>query len=850
VRGAALALRLVARDLRGGLRGFRLLVVCLALGVAAIAGAGSLRSAFDAGIAGDARTLLGGDIDLRQSHLPFTEPELALLRDLGRLSVGVEMRAMAMLPDNRDRLLVEVKGVDSAYPLVGAVDLDPPLPLAEVLAVRDGVGGAAADPVLLDRLGIALGDRVRLGDAWVEIRARLTREPDRVASVMVFGPRLLVAAQTVAATGLVRPGSLIRHVARVALPEGADPGAARARITERFPDAAWQVRGRAEAAPGIGGFLDTLAAFLSLVGLTALLVGGVGVANAVRAHLDTKIETIATLKCLGASSRLILATTLLLVGLLAAVGVAIGLVAGAALVPLVGLLAGDLLPVAARIGLYPGALAQAAGAGMLAALLFTLGPLGRARRVPAARLFRLDGDPAAESYRLRDDRPVLAALLIGVAALAALVIAGSGAPPLAAGFVAAAIVILGLFRLLAVGLAGLARRLVRVRRLGASLRLGLSGLHHPGSALVGMVLSLGLGMTVLVTIALVEGNLARQIGERMPARAPSAYLIDIQPGQEGPLAAVVAETDPRAVLEAAPMVRARISTVKGVPLSQAPINPDVAWAARGDRGLSVADRPPPGGRVVAGAWWPEGYRGPPLVSVDIRVARGFGLSVGDRIGFNVLGREIEAEIAVLRDIDWASLSMNFAFLLSPGALDGAPVTLIATLKAAPGGGPAAEAALERAITDRLPNVTVIRVGEALETVRAVIAQADRAVRFAGAVVLVAGVIVLAGAVVAGHAARVRQGAVLKVLGARRRQILAAWLVEGLLVGLATGLAAIGFGAAGAWAVLTLVMKAEWVFLPGAALVALGASLGVSLGAGAIGGWRALSRRPAGVLRAD
>jgi putative ABC transport system permease protein len=505
-----------------------------------------------------------------------------------------------------------------------------------------------------------------------------------------------------------------------------------------------------------------------------------------------------------------------------------------------------MVPVPARVGLYPGALAVAGAAGLLAALLFTLVPLGRARRIPAATLFRAVDAPETLGRGLLGDRPVLIALGLTLAALAGLVIASSGNPPLAAGFVGGALAIVGLFRLLALALARVAGRVARRPWVGPGGRLALSGLHHPGSDLVGMVLSLGLGMTVLVAIALVEGNLADQIGGRMPARAPSAYLIDIQPDQRVPLEEVVASTDPQATIETAPMVRARISTVKGVPLAEARISPEVQWAARGDRGLSVAASLPPGSRLVAGKWWPAEYRGRPLVSIDRRVAQGFGLGLGDLIGFNILGHEVEAEIVSLRDIDWASLSMNFAFLLSPGALDGAPLTLIATLGGAKGG----ESRLEKAITDRLPNVSVIRVGEALETVRAIIAQADRAVRLAGAIVLAAGVIVLAGAVAAGHRRRVHQAVVLKVLGATGGQIRRAWIIEMLVVGLVTGAAAVLFGSAAAWAILVQVMRAEWVFLPSVTLLTLGLCVAASLAAGLIAGWRALARPAAATLRAD
>ena len=842
MRAFPLSLSLARRELRGGLKGFRVLVACLALGVAAIAAAGSLRAAVDAGLAQDSRALLGGDLDLRQSHQPMAGDQLAVLAGMGRITVGVEMRAMASVGENRDRALVELKGVDAAYPLVGEVVLAPVMPLAQALERRDGIWGAVAEAHLLNRLGLKPGDRLHVGEAELEIRAVLVKEPDRIATALSFGPRLMVSSEALPATGLIQPGSLIRHTLRLALKDGLSAAEAKAELGLRFPDAPWQMRDGSDAAPGVGRFLDTLAQFLTLVGLTALLVGGIGVANAVKAYLDGRVMTIATLKCLGAPARLIFATYLLLVGVMALAGIMLGLLAGAACVPLVLGLAGDALPLPARSGLYPQALLIAAGFGLLSALVFTLWPLARARRTPAAMLFRQVG----ESEGLSPDRASLVALGLAVLGLAGLTVLAAGNRPLAAWFVGASIATLALFRALAWGLARLASALAarHGQSVGPTWRLALANLHRPGSAVVGMVLSLGLGLTVLVAIALVEGNLAAQFGERLPIQAPSFYFIDVQPDQVAALEDVVHRVDPGAALEQAAMVRGRISSIRGVPVGEAKIAPDAQWAARGDRGLSSAALPPPGSKVSEGQWWPPDYAGPPLASVDAAVARGFGLKLGDRLGLNVLGREIEVTVASLREIDWSSLSMNFAFLLSPGALDGAPRTFIATVRAAP----ALDAALEKAVTDRLANVSSIRVKEALEAVRGIIAEADLAVRLAGALTLASGILVLAGAVMAGHRRRVREAVVLKVLGATRGQLWRAHLAEFAVVGLVTGLAAAGVGSAAARAILIFVMKAEWVFLPGITAATLALCMGASLLAGFAGTWRALGAKAAPLLR--
>jgi putative ABC transport system permease protein len=839
-----LSLRFARRELRGGLKGFRILVACLALGVAAIAAAGSLRAAFDSALKEDARSLLGGDLDLRQSHHQPTAEQGEALAALGRVSSGIEMRAMAQLDGNRTRSLVELKGVDDAYPLVGGLDLDPAQTPRQAFERRDGVWGAAADANLLERLGLTLGQRVQVGDTEFELRATITREPDRIATALSFGPRLMVARAAVADTGLIQPGSLIRYTTRVALVPGVTVEAARHRLAARFPDAPWQLRDTSDAAPGMGRFMDNLSAFLTLVGLTALLVGGIGVANAVKAYLDGRTRTIAILKSVGAPAGVIFGTYFSLVVLLSVAGIALGLAVGACVPWLVVTFAAEHLPLAARAAVYPLPLAVAAGFGVLTALVFTLWPLARARAVPATALFRQQAVP----LRFLADRTTAAALVLLSCALAALAVLGSGNRPLAAWFVGCAVLTLLLFRglahLLSRGAAKLTGRHGGV--VDPAWRLALANLHRPGSAVVSVVLSLGLGLTVLVAIALVEGNLARQFGERLPREAPSFYFIDIQPEQLPNLEQAVRTADPSARLETAALVRGRVSAINGVGTGEATVAPEVQWAIRGDRGLSSAAEQPAGTRLVAGKWWPAGYDGPPLVSVDAAVAKGFGLKLGDTLGINVLGREVTVTVASLRDIDWSSLSMNFTFLLSPGALSGAPHTYVATVRAAP----AREGIVEKAVTDALPNASSIRVKEALESVRAIIANADLAVRIAGAVTLAAGGLVLAGAVMAGHRRRVYEAVVLKVLGATRRDLWRTWAAEFGMVGLLTGLGAGAVGTAAAWAILVHVMKADWAFLPGVAAATVTACVAASLLAGFAGTWTAMTTKAAPMLREE
>src|SRR5579862_2268081 len=276
----SLALKLARRELRGGLAGFRIFIACLALGVAVIAGVGSLSAGIDAALQGDARALLGGDVDFHLFHRPASDAERAYLARAGRVSESDDMRAMARTPDGGERSLIQLKAVDGNYPLYGEVALDPPQRLADALAFRDGHWGAVAEAGLFQRLGLKPGDLVRIGDGEFQLRAVLAHEPDALSGVFELGPRVTLALPALPSTGLIRPGALVGYSYRVKLEHGGDAASFAARAKADLPDAAWRIRGFGEAAPSLQRLLDRLTVFLTLVGLTALLVGGVGIGNA------------------------------------------------------------------------------------------------------------------------------------------------------------------------------------------------------------------------------------------------------------------------------------------------------------------------------------------------------------------------------------------------------------------------------------------------------------------------------------------------------------------------------------------------------------------------------------------
>ena len=830
-RAWLLALRLAWRDLRGGIRGMRIVLACLALGVGAIGSIGTLRAALDRGLATEGSRLLGGDVAVESGAQPLPDAlHDWIVRQGGRVSEVVRLRSLLVAPSGQ-RLLVELKAVDGAYPMVGAVQLAPAGALPAALA-----RGLVVDPLILQRLGLHEGDTVRLGEAQFPVAAGLAYEPDRGSALSIMGPPVLMRADALARTGLIQPGSLVTYEWRVLLRPGADPRVFTAALRGAFPQTGWRISDRTRAEPGVNRAIDQTSLFLVLVGLSALLVGGIGVATGVHAWLDGRARTIAILRCLGADARLILVIFMIQVMGLCGAGILLGVAIGAALPATALVLFGDLLPLPAKIGFYPAPLALAALYGLLTAAAFALWPLGRAARIPGAALFRDAFVPAGHAgFALRAVNAGLGVLLVAV------IVASSEDRRFALGFCVAAVATLLVFR----GGAWLVMHAARRAGVGRPvwLRLGVASLYRPASDAALLITALGLGLATLSTVALIEGNLRQQLAAQLPAQAPSFFFIDIQNNQLDrfeQIAAAQGASDLRQV----PSLRARIVALKGVPVDRVKVTPDSRWGLSGDRGLTYSAAVPQGSQLVAGKWWAPDYSGPPLLSLDDGLAHGWGLGIGDTLRANVLGRDIDFRIASLRHIDWRGMNLNFTLVASPGLLEHAPHMYIATLRTAPG----SDAALLRAETDALPNVTGIRVADIIQAVADIVRKLAAGLAAAGAVTLGSGALVLAGAIAAGQRRRINEAVILKTLGGTKVQIRAAWLIEFGIIGASAGLIAASLGTLASWAVMRFVLDAEWVFLPGMLGATIVGCMVLMMGAGYAGTAAALRARPAPLLR--
>jgi putative ABC transport system permease protein len=844
-RAWLLPLRFALREMRGGLRGFAVFVACIALGVMAIAGVGSFAASLNDGLAREGSVILGGDLAFSLIHREATPAERAFIERRGTLSAAATMRAMARSTDG-GTALVELKAVDRRYPLYGSVVLEPAMPIAAALEQRDGAFGAVVETALLARLDLKPGDRIHVGQAPIEIRATLITEPDKLAGGIGFGPRLLTSEAALRATGLLQPGSLVRWHYRLRLPVAAQSNRATDRIIAearaQMPEAGWGILTRDKASPQLERNVERFTQFLTLVGLTALLVGGVGVGNAVKGHLDRRRETIATLKSLGATGGRVFAVYLLQVLIFAGVGTSIGLMIGAALPFAAAWAFGGMMPLPIEPALQPERLALALLYGLLTAVAFAVWPLGRAHDVPVSALFR---DQITAEARWPRQRYVAAAAIV-VVTLAALAIGAAYDQRIAAIFVVASAAVFIALNLVAMLVMQAARRAPRVR--SALTRLAIANIHRPGALTPTVVQSLGLGLALLVIVTQIDGNLHRQFMAALPDKAPSLYFVDVPSTEAEAFDELVRRRAPEAKLERVPMLRGRIVAANGVRAEDLKPTPQAAWVLQSDRGITYATELPRGSRLVAGDWWPSDVSGEPLVSLEKRIADGLGLNLGDPITVNVLGRNIVARVANLRGVDWQGLGINFVLVFSPNSFRGAPHTHIATVTYPDGGTVAAEVALLKAVADAFPTVTTVRVKEALDAVGAIVTNLALGIRGASLVTLLSAVLVLGGALAAGHRHRVYDAVILKTLGATRGRLLAAYALEYLLLGLATAVFGVAVGSIAAYFVVRDVMNLSFVWLPLPAVAAAFGALVVTVALGLIGTFTALGQKPAPVLR--
>ena len=839
-----IAWRLARRECRSGTRGFKIFVMCLMLGVASIAAVGSVSEGIKTAINNDGRLLLGGDVDIRLTHNPATKKQLVWLRqNSSSLSHVVQMRVMAQSLDKTQNILAELKAVDKLYPLFGGFRLKGAMSLPTALSLKDGKYGVAVEQKILNKLSLLLGDKIWIGATEFVIRAIIDREPDRSSQVFRLGPRIMMSIGGLRATGLVKPGSLVRFHYRVGLNENSVHAEWVRRLNAKFPKAGWRVQTIENAAPNVQRFTERVALFLNLVGLTTLLIGGIGIAIGVRSFIESRLTTVATLKSLGASGNLIFAVYLIQILAIASIATIAGLALGIASPIIIGPFLEEYLGVFSAFGIYPNALLKAAIFGFLTSLIFSVWPLARAREVAASSLFR-------HAINSPNGRPTIGVIvsLILLSALLAL-IAIITAEPMSAGlwFVLGTLLVLSAFHFLA-KLLVMSLRQLRFRTKLIST-VALNNLCRPDAQTAAVILALGMSLSVITIIVLIEENIRIQIDNTIPKAAPAYYFIDIQSSQKNKFAEIAENHPSISRINKVPMLRGRIIKLAGVPVERIKPSPEVAWVLRGDRGITWSDDPPEEGSAVAkGAWWPVGYEGPPLVSFDKAKAEAFGLDIGDTLTVNLLGIPLTARIANLRDIKWNSLSINFLMIFSPNAVKEIPLSYVATAHFLPDSSEFEELALAKKITQALPNVSAIRVKDVLADIKNMIGDIGVAVRVIGMIAVCISVLVLSSAIAANHNRRIYEAVILKVLGASRLQVVRIFAFEFVFLGLITAALSALVATGVSWGLVVHVMRADWTFLPGTLMITLLLSLAFTITGGLLATWLALNEKSTKYLR--
>ncbi len=834
-----LALKLALQELRHGWRHFTVFISCLVLGVAIMGSVGGLGGVVEYALKSQAKSLLGGDIEARIRGVEATEEQRRFLEQYGKLSYVATLRTMLYNEDNA--LLVEIKAVDNAYPLVGDLRLHDRFLREEALRGR----GIVVDPILLSQLAIAVGDRVQIGEAEYTIRGTLAKEPDRAVQMFSFGPRVMMSHEALQASGLAGMMSLVEHRYRIVTPPGVVADEAyeakiEAALEERFPEVKWRVRTGNDGNRTVQRFTDQLLAFLMLSGLATFLIAGIGIGSSARRYLEKKLPTMAVFKTLGATRRTVLWIYIWVLGLLGIVGGLIGVVMAFAAVQALLPLLSQVLPVLETVRyISPFPFLVAMWYGILIVFIFSMPALLSALDVRPSLLFRSKSQVLL--FR-SDDHTKIVVGYITILLIVTLVLTAHD-PDLILGAIAVMGMAFAVFAYFATLVRYIAKR-IQVKR--PWLKLALGNLYRPGSSAGTVIFAIGISLTVLIALTVTEANFQSRIDRLVKEEAPSLFMIDIQPHQVEPLEALLLEYAADEKIMLYPMIRGRISHLNGVSVSEAEVDDDVRWAVRGDRGVSYSATLPENAQIILGEWWPEEYDGEPLVSVDKRFIDGMNLKIGSTITLNILGEEVTARVASARDIDYSTFQINFAMMLSPGVLEAFPQTYLATVHL--DSSTEKEADLVRRIAMELPGVTLIRTKEIVELVKEAVGYIATALSVTVAISLFAGLLVLVSALSATIEQRMYDIAVFKVLGARQRDILKSCTAEWMLLALFTSVIAAVIGTLSAWLINLYFRNDDFAAMPEVTITTILACIVVIWLTGYIGNRRLFRLRPAGLLR--
>ena len=855
MRTVSFVLRLAWRESRASRRRGFLIVVAVAIGVAALVAINSFTDNLRESVRQEARALLGADLALSCGG-PFSPGAESLLAEVRRATAPpahvarvVSFGAMAFRPAGQTTRLAQVLAVDPGYPFYGTIETAP----AGEWARLAETGGAVADAPLLVALGAQVGDEIALGEARFVLRATLEDMPGDVGVRSAFGPRVFIPRSRVLETGLLTRGSRARYEAYLRLPPGADAQKIADRYRSRLSAERLNVRTVSDDQRRLTETLSHFGHFLGLVALVALLLGGLGVASAVHVFIKRRMATVAVLRCLGATGGTVLAAYLVQAVVVGLLGSVLGAALGATVQLALPRLLKDVLPVNVAWSLSWPSVLSGVGVGVWVAVVFSLLPLLAVRRVSPLAVLRRDYE--GDSAPRRDLARYAAALALG-ASLVALAVIQAGRLAYGLAFAAGVGVAVAALWLSALALVRGLRRFFP-QRLPYLYRQGLANLYRPANQTLMVVLALGFGAFLLSTLLLVQHNLLRGLRVDRGASRPNVVFFDVQPDQRDDVLARIAAEGPLTA-PVAPIVPMRIQSLKGRPAGELLAIEDETqrperWALRREYRSSYRDTMAASERLVAGTWWRPGEwkgragGGTVPVAMEAGLARELRVGIGDEIVWDVQGVAVPSRVAVLREVEWARFEPNFFVVFPDGPLDDAPQTYVLLSRV---DDPLRRARLQRAVVEAHPNISTLDLAQVQRAIEDVLDKVVLAIRFMALFSLAAGTVVLAGAVAASRYQRVREGALLRTLGARRSQLLRILLAEYAVLGALAALAAMLLSTAAGWALVRFVFGGSFA-LPGPELAALLISvLALTVVVGLSGSTEVWRRPPLEVLRAE
>jgi len=794
-----------------------------------------------AGIARDGRIVLGGDISVAQQFRNLDQEQIEALLDYSTEMIGfVETRTLFRTADATKSILVSLKAVDARYPVYGDLRIHQKLGISDLVDTQSGRFGVFVDQSIIESGNAKIGEIISMGDQQYEVIGVIENEPDRIGSSaqFAFWPRVMVHLDSLERSGLLSEGSRNFYEYRLKLKDHINVDQVVDEIDERYPYLS--VRSFQNASPDLTDVVNRLNVLLSLAGLTTLLVGGVGVSNALRAYLDTRLSTIAILKNVGGSNRFIFLVYLTQILVLSFIGIALGLFSGYGFAFAAASGVEQMLSIPVALTLRPDLVAVIVTYGVLTTLLFTLWPLGRALNTSPSALFRdvVSNERQSASWQFAAVSFVIAVVL------AVVVIATAYQKNFAVWFVVGVSVAWLAFKLIGEAIIRAAKK-VGLRK-SSVVRLAVSNLHRPGSTTSDIVLAVGLGLSVLIATALTSANLDRQINGLITKEAPSLFFVGIESAQLEEFKDMVNDALGVSEFNIMPYIPGRIIEFKGMDPEDALVEESGRWMIDddGERTVSYTSEPLKDVQMVAGKWWSADYRGPTLASIHEDVADSFDLDIGDSMVLNILGRDVHAEVANIRDLEWRTMRLNFAITLSPYPLNTIPHTSVATVHVAEG----LEYVLQDQVASTFANITVVRVKDALNRVNELLVRGKNAARIVGLITVIAGVLVLAGIVISENRRRAFETVLLKTVGAPRKFVLTVFSLEYLLQGSITAFVAVVVGSVTSWAVVSELMGWDWQFIAPPAFYTAILGVVISLLLGMAGVWRALQHRPLYYLR--